>query len=90
MEKLYNCSIVCNSVDEKIKVLLVLLVKHKWRNGVKEVIGPEMNTNIFNDNLILTLDDFGDIGQGSLIPYKKQIKALSIINETEEYLNELR
>lgn len=93
MEKLYNCSILCASVDEKIKVLLVLLIKHQWRNGSKKVIGNVVKgdyDNVFNNNLVLSITSNGSIVQGSSASYKKLIDPFSIINETEAYLNELR
>ena len=93
MKKLYNCSIICTSVDEKIKVLLILLIKHQWRNGSKKVIGNIVKgdyDSVFNNNLVLSITSNGSIVQGSSASYEKLIDPFSIINETEDYLNELR
>lgn len=89
MKKLNNCFIICKNPDEKIKVLLILLINHTWNSGSKCVIPPTTTIHSFNSQLSLKIFH-GRIVQSNIKKYEKIIEPYDIINETEKYLNELK
>lgn len=89
MKKLKDCYIICKDPDEKIKVLLVLLINHTWNSGSKDIIPPKSTIDMFNSLLVLIITD-GRIIQGSSGTYKKAIDPYDVINETDKYLNALQ
>lgn len=91
MYKLKRCSIKCETLEEKEKVLLVLLISHSWASGCKTIIPKYVNFNAFKSYLIVEISEEGDILQmiqsTLLIP---SLKASDVYNETEAYLTLLK
>lgn len=61
--KLNKVSIRCFSIEEKTKVLLVLLINHAWRSGCKEILPSDMTEDSFKHAIHVNVDSRGRIFQ---------------------------
>ena len=88
MKLKHTIQIECKDIEEKKKVLLVLLTRHTWNSRSKSVIPPRMSERSFYTNLILVINKNSQrITQDSTNNNIINISANDVINETKEYLN---